>query len=180
MLAGRSGGAERFEDHSIRFLSACDINSQRSVAVVGSVASGAMLAGVTIAVTGGGGYLGTALVRKLVSSTSVHSVVAIDVAEPRAHVVDQRVSYVSADVRDAEQLRVVLEEFQVTLVFHCCAVIDLCPVRKPLSNAIFCNYCRYASVSCFTAGDFEVVQTLEPAQERAGEAIKPLSKSANR
>lgn len=90
-----------------------------------------MLDGVKVAVTGACGFLGNAIVHRLVK-TGVLSVVCIDVTDPSDPVCDDeslRVSYVRADVRDADTLARVLDAFGVVLVFHCASLIDLCPVR---------------------------------------------------
>lgn len=93
-----------------------------------------MLEGVKVAVTGACGFLGNAIVHRLVK-TGVRSVVCIDVTDPSDPVCDDeslRVSYVRADVRDADTLARVLDAFGVVLVFHCASLIDLCPVRAVL------------------------------------------------
>lgn len=75
-----------------------------------------------IIVTGGSGFIGSNLISKLIENT-INIVLNIDIVEPKIEI--QKANWLNLDIRNKDELKITLEQFNPDIVIHLAARTDL-------------------------------------------------------
>ena len=109
-----------------------------------------------VLVTGGSGFLGSAVVAGLASSADVEAVVSADVREPAEHVAG--VEYVHLDVTAADGLPALLVDRRIDVVVHLASIVDPGASTTPEQEfGVDVEGARAVFAACLEAGVRRVV-----------------------